>query len=167
MGLGVECQLLFHKYKLKLFSSPIRQALNANYCSTNTSGNGISSPGISGTIGRYKETQSVLFVGPAFAARSEFSKFLLVTSLALGPLFYTDNMTMDGVKIDADKTTFGMNAGLAGEYKLNGKTGIGLKLSYTLGYIESLNVEGQNYKSDEKMSISNLMITAFVSFRSW
>ena len=60
-----------------------------------------------------------------------------------------------------------MNAGLAGEYKLNARTGVGLKLSYTIGSINSLNFEGQNLESEETMSISNLMATVFLSFRSW
>ena len=35
--------------------------------------------------------------------------------------------------------------------------------------IDAINVEGQNLqlKSDEKISVSNLMVTAFISFRSW
>lgn len=78
-----------------------------------------------------------------------------------------DRMNLDGTKINANQTTFGMNAGIAGEYKLNAKTGVGLKLSYTLGNINSVNIGGQNVKYDEPVSISNIMITAFLSFRTW
>jgi len=141
--------------------------LNANYCSSNTSGSNIDIPGFDRTIGSYKESQNVLFVGPSFAGRNKSEKFLLISSIAIGPLFYMDKMTFDGVAVDGNKTTFGLNAGVSGEYKLNDKTGVGLKLSYTLGTINSVNFEGQNIESDEKISISNLMVTAFLSFRTW
>ncbi|MDY9919097.1 MULTISPECIES: outer membrane beta-barrel protein [Proteiniphilum] len=140
--------------------------LNANYCSSPTSGDNVTIPDV-GNVNRYKESQNALFVGPSFAGRIESSKFLLVSSIALGPLFYMDRMNLDGTKINASQTTFGINAGVAGEYKLNAKTGLGLKLSYTLGNISSVNIAGQNVKYDEPVSISNIMITAFLSFRTW
>ncbi len=76
-------------------------------------------------------------------------------------------MNLSGVNINGSKTTIGINAGVAGEYKVNSKTGVGLKLSYVMGTIDNMNVEGQNYKSEEKISVSNLMATLFISFRSW
>lgn len=141
--------------------------INANYSSSDASGSGLSVPGTSGIVNNYKETQGVLFIGPAFVARNESSRFLLVSSVALGPLFYADKITMDGSTIDGSKVSFGFNAGLAGEYKVSSKTGLGLKLSYTLGSIKSVNFEGLSYESDERISISNFMVTAFLSFRSW
>lgn len=140
--------------------------LNVNYCSSTASGNNVPVPNY-GNANSYKESQNTLFVGPSFVGRNESSKFLLVSSFAIGPLFYTNNGTIDGISVDGSQTTFGFNAGVAGEYKLNAKTGVGLKLSYTLGTINSVNFEGQNVKSDEPMSISNLMLTAFISFRTW
>ncbi|RNC63890.1 outer membrane beta-barrel protein [Proteiniphilum sp. X52] len=140
--------------------------LNANYCSANTSGDNITLLGIDRSV-NYKETQSFLYVGPSFVARNESEKFLLVTHFGIGPLFFNSDMNLSGVNVNGRKTTVGINAGIAGEYKLSAKTGVGLKLSYVMGTIESLNVEGQNYKSDEKISVSNLMATVFVSFRSW
>ncbi len=141
--------------------------LNANYCSSSTSGNNITLPDMDQTVSSYEETQGMLFVGPSFAGRNEFPKFLLVSSVAVGPLFYTDNITVNGVTGKGTKTTLGVNAGIAGEYKLNDRTGLGLKLSYTVGSINSMNFEGQNIESEETVSISNLMATVFLSFRSW
>ncbi|WP_298645805.1 outer membrane beta-barrel protein [uncultured Proteiniphilum sp.] len=140
--------------------------LNVNYCSSSTSGSNIDIPEY-GNANSYKESQNVLFVGPSFAGRNETDRFLLVSSFAIGPMFYMDKMTIDGRLLDGTKTTMGFNAGVAGEYKLNAKTGIGLKLSYTLGTINSINLEGQNVEYDEPASISNLMATVFLSFRSW
>lgn len=140
--------------------------LNANYCSASTSGDNITIPGLNQSV-NYKETQSFLYVGPSFVGRNESEKFLLVSNFGIGPLFVNSDMNLSGVNINGSKTTIGINAGVAGEYKVNSKTGVGLKLSYVMGTIDNMNVEGQNYKSEEKISVSNLMATLFISFRSW
>lgn len=143
--------------------------LNVNYCSSTANGNNVTIKFRDGeqTVSNYEESQNALFVGPTFVGRNDWSKFLLVYSAGIGPLFYLNPVTLDGRLVDSNQTTLGMNAGVAGEYKLNNKTGVGLKLSYTIGTVNSVNVEGQNVKYDEPMSVSNLMITAFVSFRTW
>lgn len=143
--------------------------LNMNYCSSSTSGGNINLPPPTLTIIRnYKESQNILFVGPSFAGRSEFSKFLLVSSVAIGPMFYKDKINFDDGEIYFNRTVFGFNAGISGEYKLSGNVGIGVKLSYTLGtiYFDSLYLDGQKVGGD-KQNISSLMLTAFLSFRTW
>lgn len=140
--------------------------LNANFCSASTSGDNINIPGTEQAV-NYKETQNFIYVGASFVGRTEFEKFLLVSNVGVGPLFFNTDINMNGVSLNGSKTTFGLNAGIAGEYKVNSKTGVGLKLSYVMGSIENLNVEGQNVKSEEKISVSNLMATIFISFRSW
>ncbi len=140
--------------------------LNANFCSSSTSGNNVTIPNV-GDVNSYKESQNILFVGPSFAGRNESEKFLLVSSIAIGPLFYMNPATLDGVAVKTKATTLGVNAGLAGEYKLNATTGIGLKLSYTVGNVKSVNVEGQKVEMEEAFNLSNLMLTAFISFRTW
>lgn len=139
--------------------------LNANYVSNSASGDNITIPNVGS--GKVTEKQGFLYIGPSFASRSEFNRFLLIYNLGLGPLFFTDDITYNGMTATGKATTLGLNAGVAGEYKISGKTGVGLKLSYTMGTINSINVEGRNIKSEEKISVSNLMITAFISFRSW
>ena len=79
----------------------------------------------------------------------------------------TKSKQISGQSLVGKQTTLGVNAGIAGEYKLNGKTGVGLKLSYVIGTIDNLNVEGTNVSMGQEISVSNLMITAFISFRSW
>lgn len=140
--------------------------LNANYSSANTSGENVTLSGVDQAV-NYKETQNVIYVGPSFVGRTESEKFLLITNIGIGPLFFNADMNFNGRNLTGNKTTLGLNAGIAGEYKVSSKTGIGLKLSYIVGSIENLNIEGQNVKSDEKISVSNLMATVFVSFRSW
>jgi hypothetical protein len=141
--------------------------LNANLCTASTSGSGFTLPGLDQIINSYEETPRCFYIGPAFSTRSENDKFLLVTSVGIGPLFFMDNITIDGIEMNGNKTTVGINAGFSGEYKMNNKMGLGLKLSYTIGTISSINFEGQNIQPDEKINVSNLMITAFLSFRSW
>lgn len=140
--------------------------LNVNFCSSSTSGKNIDIPNF-GNVNSYKESQNMLFAGPSFVSRNESEKFLMVTSIALGPLFYLDRITINGATVNGKQTTLGFNAGIAGEYKLNNKTGVGLKLSYTIGTINSINIEGQKMEYNEPVSLSNLMATVFLSFRSW
>jgi hypothetical protein len=140
--------------------------VNANFCSSFTSGNNLTIPDF-GTVNSYKESQNVLFLAPSFAGRSESEKFLLISSVAVGPIFYSDNMTFNGATVNGTTTTVGFNAGMSGEYKLNAKTGIGLKLSYTLGVVNSINVQGRKVKYDEPANVSNLMATVFLAFRTW
>jgi hypothetical protein len=140
--------------------------LNANFSSASTSGNNVTIPVIDQAV-NYKEMQSIVYVGPSFVGRNESDKFLLITHVGVGPLFFNADMNYSGQRITGNKTTVGVNAGIAGEYKVNNKTGVGLKLSYVMGSIDNLNVEGQNEKFKEKISVSNLMATVFISFRSW
>lgn len=140
--------------------------LNANFGSATSTGRNISIPGISGNI-NLKETQNIIYVGPSFVGRNDLGNFLIISNVGFGPLFYSSKTTINGKPLNGSKTTVGMNAGIAAEYKINAQTGAGLKLSYVMGSIESINIQGQNINTDEKMSVSNLMITAFLSFRTW
>jgi hypothetical protein len=141
--------------------------LNVNYCSTTISGNDLYFADLGRTANSYKESQNILFVGPSYVGRNQSEKLLLVSSIAIGPLFYMNPATLDGVVIKSNATALGINAGLSGEYKVNATTGVGLKLSYTLGNVNSLKVEGTKVKMEEAFNLSNLMLTAFISFRSW
>lgn len=161
---------LMHGYAIDLdgqyfFKESWGLGLNANYVSTSASGDNITIPNVGS--GNVSEKQGFFYVGPSFVSRSEYNRFLVLYSLSIGPLFFTDDVTYNGMNATGSATTVGLNAGIAGEYKINGKTGVGIKLSYTMGNINSINMEGQNIQSDEKISVSNLMITAFLSFRSW
>ena len=140
--------------------------LNVNYSTSSTAGSNIKLPEVD-QAGTYEERQGMLFVGPSFVARNGYSRLLLISSVGAGPLFYTDNITFNGVNRIGSKTTFGMNAGIAGEYKVSAKTGVGLKISYTLGTINSLNFEGQKFETKQGMSVTSLRATLFLSFRSW
>ncbi|MDD2245436.1 MAG: outer membrane beta-barrel protein [Fermentimonas sp.] len=139
--------------------------LNANYCSSNTSGDDVNIPGIDQRV-NYKETQSFLYIGPTYAGRVESDKFSLITSVGLGPIFFNSNMNLSGLNINGSKATLGLNGGIAGEYKMSNNLGVGLKLSYVMGTIESLEIEGQNFSMDDKISVSNFMLTTFISFSS-
>ncbi len=141
--------------------------LNVNYCSTTISGNDLYFADLNRTANSYKESQNILFVGPSYVGRNQSEKFLLVSSIALGPLLYMNPATFDGVVIKSNATTVGINAGLAGEYKVNATTGVGLKLSYTMGSVNSLKVEGKKVEMEKAFNLSNVMLTAFISFRSW
>ena len=142
--------------------------LNANMASFSTSVNGsFTMPGIDGTINSYIESQRVLYVGPSFATRLESEKFLLLASIGVGPIFFMDNITINGLEFNGKQTTLGTNITLSGEYKLNNKMGLGLKLSSTGGKIDSVNLNGQNVKTVEDVSLANFTASVFLSFRTW
>ncbi|MDI9604241.1 MAG: hypothetical protein QM305_02755 [Bacteroidota bacterium] len=141
--------------------------VNVNYCTTTISGNDLYFADLDRTANSYKESQNILFVGPSYATRSQSEKFLLVSSVAIGPLFYMNPATFDGVVVNSNALAAGLNLGFSGEYKVNATTGVGLKLSSTVGSVNSLKVEGQKVELDEAFNLSNVMLTAFISFRSW
>lgn len=137
--------------------------LNANFVQSSAEAENVTLPD-AGKVSFYNETNKFFFIGPSFAYRTDFGKFLLTGSVALGPLFYENTSS---AYLKGSKTTFGSNFGIAIEYKLAQSLGAGLKLSYTAGTINSLNYGGRRVQLDEKMSVSNFMLTGFLSFRTW
>jgi hypothetical protein len=107
------------------------------------------------------------YVGPSLVSKVSSKKFMLLSNIGLGPLFFTDRLYYGPVQITGKKTTIGFNAGLAGEYSLTQKLGVGIKASYTMGTIKSITVAGQQVDSPESVTLSNLMFSLFLSFRTW
>ena len=141
--------------------------LNANMSSFSTSGSGFTIPDVEGTVHSYDETQRIIYVGPTYALRMESEKFFLLGTIGFGPIFFMDNMTINGIEVNGTRTTFGTNISLSGEYKMSNKMALGLKLSSTGGSIDSMNVQGQSFDSDEVISLANIGVSIFLSFRSW
>ena len=141
--------------------------LNANMSSFSTSGSGFTIPDVEGVISSYNETQRIIYVGPTFALRHETDKFLLIGTIGVGPIFYMDNMTINGIELNGRQTSLGTNISLSGEYKMNEKLGLGIKLFSTGGSIDSMNFEGQSFDTDEVIGLSNIGLSIFLSFRTW
>lgn len=141
--------------------------LNANMSSFSTSGSGFTLPYVEEPVHSYDETQRIIYVGPTYALRMETGKFFLLGTIGFGPIFFMDNMTINGIEVNGTKTTFGTNISLSGEYKMNNNMALGLKLSSTGGSIDSYNVQGQNVDSKEVLSLANIGVSIFLSFRSW
>ena len=141
--------------------------LNANMGSFSTSGGNFKIPGVEGTVNDYKETQRLIYIGPSFASRMESDKFILLVTIGFGGVYYTDDMIINGVELNLNQTTFGTNISISGEYKLNNKMGLGLKVSSTAASIDSMNFQGQKIETEEKVSASNFAASVFLSFRSW
>ncbi len=119
-----------------------------------------------GTASTYKETQRVTFVGPAFACRYDEKDWLFTGSVGLGALFYNVKMEPDEYSLTGSQTSFGMNLGIGAEYKISKHIGIGLKIGYILGSVNSINIESQKVDFDEPMSLSSFMIGGYLSFRT-
>ncbi len=146
------------------FNDVYGMALNVNYVRTYGEGQNVHVQDM--TISDYRETQHILFVGPAFAMRYDTRKWLITSSLGLGPLFYTDKMLLNRNELKGTNVSFGMNVGLGAEYKLSSHLAAGLKLSYTVGSVNSLKVNGQKMNFEDPFSLSTLMISAYASFRT-
>lgn len=140
--------------------------LNANFCSANGSAGNVQFPDLDHAV-NYKETQNIIYFGPSFVSRNETEKFLFISHIGFGPVFFNVDMNYSGQSITGNKATLGVNAGIAGEYRINNKTGLGLKLSYVTGSIDKINIENSNVEMENNISLSNLMVTLFLSFRTW
>ena len=88
--------------------------LNANFCSSTISGNDLYFADIDRTANSYNESQNILFVGPSYVGRNQSEKLLLVSSVAIGPLFYSNPATLDGVVIKSNAVAVGLNVGFSG-----------------------------------------------------
>lgn len=86
----------------------------------------------SGEIDRVILKTNFLYVGPTFSMRFDFDKFLLVWNVGFGPLFYNEKLE-GSLAGTFDKATLGFQSNFCGEYKLNQKLGLGLKLGWVAG----------------------------------
>lgn len=111
-----------------------------------------------------KENIGFTYIGPTFNMRYNLgSAFTLYMNLGLGALFYRDEAILDGGGYSYNKTVLGSYASISGDYKFNQNIGAGLKLSVGGG-----SISGEEFGMDKKdrMSLSNFMVTAYISFRT-
>ena len=122
-------------------------------------------PNIEGTILTYNEAQRIIYVGPSFATRLETKKFLLSSTIGIGAIFFIVNTTINGEENNGKQTSLGTNITLSGEYKMNNKLGLGIKLSSTSGKIGSVNLNGHDVKMIEDLSLSTTTVCLLLSYR--
>ncbi|HCO68871.1 MAG TPA: hypothetical protein DIT04_14095 [Dysgonomonas sp.] len=152
-GFNIDTELQY------FFQENFGVGLNANYISQSKTASGVLDiPGI-GETPNYKESNRYIYVGPSFAMRFENTEWGFHMSAGYGAIFFTNEGRAGSLKASIDKTTFGSYIGVAGERRLSRNMGIGLKVSAVAGTVK---IEGFR----ERMSVSNLFVTAFVSFRS-
>ncbi len=140
-------------------------SLNLNYVNSNGEVKEVHIPTF-GNIPGYKETQHILFVGPAFTTRHDTKQWLFTGSIGLGPLFFVDVMESKSSRLHGTSPTFGINYGIGAEYKLSSCWAAGLKLSATNGSTKSLTITGVKSEFDEVFNLSSYMISAYFSFRT-
>lgn len=107
-----------------------------------------------------KKNIYTFYAGPAVSIRYEFRKFLLVMSTGFGPLFYKSKTNYRIDKRSINKVAFAAQASMSLEYKVSSKIGLGAKIDVTGGSIKLKGIR-------DKVSISNLLIGGFISFKSW
>ena len=120
----------------------------------------------SGYIRNYNETHKIFFIGPSYATISNRDRFSVITSISVGPLYYVSVAAKSGYTQKEKKTTYGVNAGVSGEYDFNDIVVVGLKLSCMLGEIDKITINGSGNVIDESQNLSSLMFTLFVCFRT-
>lgn len=140
--------------------------INANYVRMHSSDRYAPVPKLGG-LGNITETQDVFYIGPAFVSRLDTEKFLLVGSCGAGIFRFVDKMRVEAISIREAKFAVGLNLGISGEYKVTESSGLGLKLSYTLGSVSSNRLQPVLNDEVKRFISSNLMITAFYSLRLW
>ncbi|MFC4676304.1 hypothetical protein [Dysgonomonas termitidis] len=125
--------------------------------------------GLNGSFTRYssddmkninmRETDKMFFLGATCNGRYINNKWGFYSGLGFGPIFYSGDAEISGSYAKIEKTVFGINANIACEYRLSENVGTGLKLSVTAGSFEM-------YGVTDRMSVSSLMVTGFLSFRT-
>ncbi|WP_029906058.1 outer membrane beta-barrel protein [Prevotella sp. 10(H)] len=135
--------------------------LNIYYNRQTASGSGILTSGDI-LINNAKEHTTFIYVGPTANLRYNLGEtFTLYMSMGIGPVFFKDEANMDGGIYTMNKTAFGSYASISGDYNINHYIGLGLKLSAGGG-----TVSGKDFGQKDRLSLSNFMVTAYVSFRA-
>jgi len=149
--LDFSAQYFFHEY--------MGIGLDGNFVKRSNSESGVLNvPGL-GSISGYKETNKLVYVGPSFVVRYENDKWGFYSGVGFGPLFYKAIGEISGREVKLDKTTFGANLSVAGEYRISPVMGVGLKAAVTAG---SVKIEGM----EDRISASSFMLSGFLSFRT-
>lgn len=155
---------LRHGYNIDIeaqyfFNEHIGIGFNGNYIKqSNRESDFMDIPNI-GSVRDYKEINKTLYMGSSFVVRAENDKWGFYSSIGLGPLFYTNTGEISNRKASLDKTAFALYYSVSGEHRINNSIGVGLKLAVTSG---SVKIEGLK----DRQSVSNLMISGFLSFRT-
>lgn len=136
-----------------VFASGVGLGVNANFVQSSMSAESV------------KETQSVVFVGPSMLLRSDGRKAAFIGEIGCGGLFLSDKVAANRNSGKITGSAFGAHVSLGGECKVSPTTAIGLKASVNIGAVKTLKSGDQSVKLDEGVSVSSLMVTAFISFR--
>jgi hypothetical protein len=138
--------------------------LHFNYISHFAAANNVNS--IFGYVNRYKESQNVIYLAPAFVMRYDLQDWLFTASIGVGPVFFSVPMIGDYVQITGNSTTVGTHFSIGAEYKVSPNWGIGLKISRAGGVINSINIAGKNEYSEQPLSAQSWLVSGIVSFRT-
>ncbi|MBF0651094.1 hypothetical protein IR083_19950 [Dysgonomonas sp. GY75] len=150
-NIDVEAQYFFHDY--------IGIGLNGNYIKQSNSEHGVLNIPNVGEVTNYKESNQLVYIGASCVFRYENDEWGFYTNYGLGPILYTNTGEVAGRRMELNKATAGIYCSIAGERRINRNTGAGLKVAITSGMVK---IDGL----DEKLSVSNLILTGFISFRT-
>jgi len=158
-GLGLEFEIDYY------FINDMGIGINVNYFNTSASAKNINIPNY-GPVYNYSETHHILFVGPSYVIRYDTPRWLFTANVGIGPIFLINDIVTDAYNWRETATSVGMNYGLGAEYKFSNNLAAGLRLSTTTGTYSSSTINGRKVKYDEAYSLSNMLLSAYISFRS-
>ncbi len=128
----------------------------------------------------YARRQGIYYFGPSFIYRLPLHRFTLLGEASVGGLFYRlafdDKHSNNKLSILATSSHFGGYIGLGTEYDLGKHLALGVKISTNIGSGGPPKLKkGEDVLSDSNMekllggkqSLSSLMVTVFLSFRTW
>ncbi len=112
------------------------------------------------------DRQSVIYVGPALALRADGRTAIGTFEVGCGGLFLTDKVSGSyGGKISG--SAFGIHLGMGVDFKVTSGMALGAKISSDIGNVKKIKSSGSSTTLDKGWSASSLMLTGFISFRTW
>jgi len=158
-GVGLEFEIDYY------FINDMGIGINVNYFNTSASAKNITFSN-GDYCNNYEATHHILFVGPSYVIRYDTPRWLFTANIGIGPIFLINDVVADTYNWRETATSVGMNYGLGAEYKFSNNLAAGLRLSTTTGTYSSITIDGIKYTSDDLYSLSNMMLSAYISFRS-
>lgn len=114
-----------------------------------------------------EETVSVVFVGPCLGTRllpEPDKKINLNANIGLGYIFYTDEVDVDGIKVEATSNTIGLNMQAALGIDISPAAFLNIKAGYFMASLSAMEIAGRKYQLQERESLNRLDVNLGIGF---
>ena len=109
-------------------------------------------------VGFIEDKISLMYLGTGFSKRILLNSpnVLMVGSLTLGPLIYSDAARVADMALKVSGMTMALHGSLGVEYVLKMGIGIGGAVSYFIGYMEQVKVNNETVHLEEKENLNRI-----------